>query len=148
MIPVVKTFKTLIVDDNEVQIKLATRSLKKVFEENHFAYSIDEAPDGERAWDMCQDRKFDLYVIDYQMPGMNGVELCRKILRKHTEAKIVLYSSDSAETIVRDEKSINGEVIDKVIDIIPKEVVKLRDWVERYIQTPSIAKKFADEVQK
>jgi CheY-like chemotaxis protein len=34
---------------------------------------------GEQAWRLLQQRDFDLLVTDFQMPGMNGGDLCRWI---------------------------------------------------------------------
>lgn len=139
MISAVPTFSLLIVDDNDFQLRLAIPSLQKVFESNHFSYSIMQASDGVSAWDICREKKFDLYVIDYQMPGMNGVELCRLILQKQN-AKIVLYTSEEPEGIVQIKKDIDPKV-----DIIPKDVTVLKVYVNQYIQTPSIAKQFVNE---
>jgi CheY-like chemotaxis protein len=40
-------------------------------------YEVDIASDGEAALDLLGDHPYDLVVLDYQMPGMNGVELFR-----------------------------------------------------------------------
>jgi len=34
---------------------------------------------GDMAWKLLQQRGFDLLVTDFQMPGMNGGELCERI---------------------------------------------------------------------
>jgi CheY-like chemotaxis protein len=34
---------------------------------------------GDMAWKLLQQQDFDLLVTDYQMPGMNGGELCKRI---------------------------------------------------------------------
>lgn len=44
-----------------------------------FAYRIYEAATGEAGWDLCLKVQPDLIVSDVMMPGMNGIELCRKI---------------------------------------------------------------------
>jgi DNA-binding response OmpR family regulator len=43
------------------------------------AYRIYEAASGEMGWDLCLKVQPDLIVSDVMMPGMNGIELCRKI---------------------------------------------------------------------
>jgi CheY-like chemotaxis protein len=36
---------------------------------------------------------FDLYVIDHGLPDGDGFELCRSILRRHPNARVVIYSA-------------------------------------------------------
>jgi CheY-like chemotaxis protein len=42
-------------------------------------YEIDVAEDGESALDLVRENEYALAVLDYRMPGMDGVELYRKI---------------------------------------------------------------------
>ncbi len=37
------------------------------------------AEDGERAWQLCQDERPDILLLDGQMPGLSGVELTRMV---------------------------------------------------------------------
>ena len=37
----------------------------------------------------------DVIIMDYLMPGLNGLETTKKILEKNPEAKIIMVSSDS-----------------------------------------------------
>ena len=42
------------------------------------------ANNGEQAWQMLQDKSFDMLLTDIQMPLLNGLELAKKI-RKNTQ---------------------------------------------------------------
>lgn len=42
-------------------------------------FSMLEASDGIDAWDRVQNDELDAVICDVNMPGMSGVELCRKI---------------------------------------------------------------------
>ncbi len=44
-----------------------------------FGANVDVANDGEEAWQMLQERSYDLLVTDIEMPGMDGYELTRRI---------------------------------------------------------------------
>ncbi len=60
--------KILVVDDNEAARKVAEAYLKR----GNFAVSLAES--GEVALEMAAAEHFDLFVMDLQMPGMDGIE--------------------------------------------------------------------------
>lgn len=63
----------LIVDDNPQNLQV----LAKILQENN--YEIEFATNGEAALKWLKDRKFDLILLDINMPGMNGFEVCMKM---------------------------------------------------------------------
>ncbi|UYQ94864.1 response regulator [Chitinophaga horti] len=62
-------------------------------------FHITEAPNGRVAWDLLQQQLPDLIVSDVAMPGMDGLEFCRKVRRNHDTAHIpiVLLTARAAE---------------------------------------------------
>jgi DNA-binding response OmpR family regulator len=42
-------------------------------------HTVSEAYDGNQAWDKIRKEKPDLVLLDIMMPGMSGLEVCRKI---------------------------------------------------------------------
>ena len=42
-------------------------------------FSVTVAHDGRAAWEHAQQTVFDLVMMDYDMPEMNGVDLCRHL---------------------------------------------------------------------
>ena len=42
-------------------------------------HEIISAKDGEQAWRMFQSEKVEAIISDREMPGLNGVDLCRRI---------------------------------------------------------------------
>ena len=74
--------KILLVDDNNLNL----HQLQLIFKPHGTTYS---APNGEIALQMFEaaweeNTPFDLIVSDYMMPGMNGLELIRRIREKET----------------------------------------------------------------
>jgi two-component system, cell cycle response regulator len=67
------TAHILLVDDDPVQRKILHRCLSA---DN---YKISEAGDGIKAWELVQQQPPDLIISDWNMPGMNGLELCRAV---------------------------------------------------------------------
>lgn len=56
-------------------------------------FEVQEAPDGATALEMLADASFEAAVVDLMMPGMNGLELARRIRFRHEEVRVVLTSA-------------------------------------------------------
>lgn len=83
--------KVLVADDEEVLRMLIVDTL----EDEGFA--IDEASDGEEAWQFLQNNQYDLVILDYMMPGYTGLELLEKIKKAGNgdQGKILMLSAKS-----------------------------------------------------
>jgi two-component system chemotaxis response regulator CheY len=66
----------LIVDDSSVVRKVARRILEDM------DYIVDEAEDGQEAFDKCRQEMPDAVLLDWQMPIMGGLEFL-KLLRAY-----------------------------------------------------------------
>jgi two-component system, OmpR family, phosphate regulon response regulator PhoB len=80
--------KVLIADDQE-----SMRSLIRVtLDSGHF--EILEAPDGAVAARIAQDERPDLVFLDWTMPVLSGIEVCRKLRDdpRTADTKIVMVS--------------------------------------------------------
>lgn len=64
----------LIVDDSTIVRKVARRILEDI------DYIVDEAEDGQEAFDKCRQEMPDTILLDWQMPIMGGIEFL-KLLR-------------------------------------------------------------------
>lgn len=65
--------KILIADDSAV----IRAQLSDVLGANGFEISVAE--DGTSAWKALESRRFQLAVIDWVMPGLNGIDICRRL---------------------------------------------------------------------
>ncbi|MBN2682924.1 MAG: response regulator [Bacteroidales bacterium] len=63
----------LIVDDNTTTLQFAGKILKNE------GFQISLAKDGESAISLLKENNFDLVLLDIMMPGINGIEVCKKI---------------------------------------------------------------------
>lgn len=66
--------KILIADDNPVFQKVLSEMLTQ------WGYAVVVAADGEQAWEHLQSADAPrLAILDWMMPGMDGVEICRRV---------------------------------------------------------------------
>jgi len=79
--------KILYVED---EVKTAL-SVKKGLEENGFDITL--AYDGETALNFIQSQKFDMYVLDYILPGTNGLDLCKAIRAQRILSPILFLTA-------------------------------------------------------
>lgn len=72
--------RILLADDNMLNILLASTILKK------YNIAYDAVYNGEEAYELFQEKEYDLILTDIQMPKMGGIELTQKI-RNISDAK-------------------------------------------------------------
>jgi DNA-binding response OmpR family regulator len=65
--------RILVVEDEH---KIAN-SIKKGLEQE--AYAVDVAYDGESGFDLATSEDYDIIVLDLMLPGMNGLDFCKKL---------------------------------------------------------------------
>ena len=82
----------LLVVDDEPQIR---RVLKSALSAQ--GYEVFDARTGEEALDAVRERRFDLLLLDVNMPGMGGLEACRQIRRTSDIAIIMLTVRDAEQ---------------------------------------------------
>jgi signal transduction histidine kinase len=90
--------KVLIVDDNPKNLQVLGQLLKNM------NFYIEFATNGTSALEWLEHAKFDIVLLDINMPGMNGFEVCRKI-RSNNELKnmavIFLTADNDRESILK-----------------------------------------------
>ena len=59
------------------------------------SYEVDDAKSGDAALDKLRESRFDLVLLDMNMPGMDGLETCRAIRQQSEIAIIMLTVRDS-----------------------------------------------------
>ena len=81
----------------------------------------------KKALDLMNDLAFDLYILDYRMPEMSGVDFCRLIRQKDSDTPIMIYSAMSRETDRED--ALNAGATAYLIK--PNDIDKLNETVEQ-----------------
>jgi DNA-binding response OmpR family regulator len=65
--------------------------IKKGLEEE--LYGVDVAVDGDEALSLVDAAKYDLIILDIMLPGINGIEVCRKIRQKGIQTPIMMLTA-------------------------------------------------------
>ena len=85
----------LVVDDDGANRYSTSRTLRQA------GYVVSEAPGGQEALEQIDRHEFDLVLTEIRMPGMDGIELLRRIKdRKHDAIVVLMTASASLETAV------------------------------------------------
>ena len=82
---------TILIVDDEPQIR---RVMRTTLSSN--GYSVIEARSGEEALDIIGKERPELVLLDVNMPGMSGLEVCREI-RDQSEVAIIMLTVRNSE---------------------------------------------------
>lgn len=85
-------YRALVVDDDSNIRKLIRVNLESR------GYRIQEAPDGETALSLFKRDQSDFVLLDLIMPGINGIEVCKRI-RDYSDVPIVVLSAHDQENL-------------------------------------------------
>lgn len=105
-----KNMKILVVDDFSTMRRIIKNLLKDLGFSN-----IQEADDGSTALPMLQQGDFDFVVTDWNMPGMQGIDLLRAIRAdvglKHIPVLMVTAEAKKEQIVAAAQAGVNGYVI-------------------------------------
>lgn len=105
-----KNMKILVVDDFSTMRRIVKNLLRDLgFSNTH------EADDGSSAWPMLQNGDFDFVVTDWNMPGMSGIDLLKKIRAderlKSTPVLMVTAEAKRDQIVAAAQAGVNGYVV-------------------------------------
>ncbi|HET8903320.1 MAG TPA: chemotaxis response regulator CheY [Saccharospirillum sp.] len=105
-----KNMKILVVDDFSTMRRIVKNLLRDLgFSNTH------EADDGNTAWPMLQSGDFDFVVTDWNMPGMTGIDLLKKIRAderlKGTPVLMVTAEAKRDQIVAAAQAGVNGYVV-------------------------------------
>jgi len=89
--------RVVAVDDHEV-VRLGLRFSLMAFDDLEL---VAEAASGEEALRICAEVQPDVVLMDLRMPGMDGTEAMRALLRDHPEVKVIALTSFQEGTRVQ-----------------------------------------------
>ncbi len=81
--------RVLVVDDSATMRSI----VRKILSASRFRLDIAEATEGVEALKQIATGKFDLAIVDYNMPGLNGIETVSEIKRQFPRLSVVMMTS-------------------------------------------------------
>lgn len=83
--------RALVVDDSQVIRKLVINTLN----ENRIFTKIDQAPDGDVALNLTKMNKYDLIILDWEMPHICGIDVLKQIRTIDKTTPIIMATSNT-----------------------------------------------------
>lgn len=83
--------KILLVEDDASLAEIVVFNLELA------GYDIDHLVDGDIAWKQLQCKQYDLVLLDVMLPGLSGLEICRRLREQNPAQAIVMLTSLSSE---------------------------------------------------
>lgn len=83
--------RILIIEDDEAILKIIRRTLA------YEGYHVDTALDGEAGLELAKEHHQDLIILDWMLPGMDGLEVCTRIRATETVPILMLTAKDTLQ---------------------------------------------------
>ena len=113
--------KLLLVDDEEKMVKYLSRRLEIR------GYEVSIASSGETAVALVKEKEFDVVLLDFLMPDMNGLEALKEIKKIRPDIAVIMISAYSSGKTEEEVKSLG------LCDFImkPFDLNNIVDTIER-----------------
>lgn len=113
----------VLVADDDKDVRTMLRTLLELD-----GHEVLEAQDGDEAWKLCMESQPAVVVADIQMPGLDGLELCRRVRKSKysPDIKVIVYTAGMATA----EQARNAGCDEYFLKTDP--LPRLRDKVRQY----------------
>lgn len=123
--------RILVVEDDEQLSEMLADALKA---QHHF---VETTVDGETGWDLINLFPIDLVVLDLLLPGLNGIEFCRRLRSRGSQIPVlILTSRDTSEDKVLGLDAGADDYVVKPFDL-PELMARVRSMLRRGGSAPS-----------
>jgi len=141
-----KSMKILVVDDFSTMRRIIKNLLKDLGFSN-----IQEADDGSTALPMLQQGDFDFVVTDWNMPGMQGIDLLRAIRAddKLKHLPVLMVTAEAKNAIRADDKLKHLPVLMVTAEAKKEQIVAAAQaGVNGYVVKPFTAATLKEKLDK
>lgn len=109
------SLRILLIEDNAVNLDVQSRMLQKI------GHSVTAASDGSAGLELYAPGTFDLVFIDWQMPGLDGIQVAAEIRKRPSPPILVVLSGHA---LPGDRK----ELLEKGFDDYLSKPVRISDF--------------------
>src|SRR5215208_1659695 len=88
--------RVLIVDDHDA----VRRGVKNLVESRSNYQVVGEAQDGRLALELARETNPDIIILDYSLPGLNGLDLAHLLKQSNPRVEILLYTMHDREDVI------------------------------------------------
>ena len=122
--------RLLVVDDQPVNIQ----ALYQTFSADH---QVLMATTGEQAIDLCASKSPDLVLLDIEMPGMDGYEVCRRLKAEAATRDIPVIFVTAHRDEAAETRGLDAGAVDFISKPINPAIVRARVRIHLTLKTQS-----------
>ena len=94
--------KVFIADDHDI----VREGIKAVMSRNNLIQVVGEANTGKEVLNFAKNKSADVYIIDINMPEVDGIETLNRLIKNNSEAKVIFLSIyEDRNTVIKAFKS-------------------------------------------
>ena len=143
--------RILLIDDEPDVLSTLEMTLRQE------GYAVATATDGETAFELFRNQPFDLVITDMRMPGMDGVEVIRRIKALDPDVEVVMLTGyatlENAVRVLRNAGAFDYmtkpiEDIDELLMVVEKALEKRRLTLENQALILGLKEKEAELVRR
>lgn len=132
-------FKVLMVDDEEDFVKTVAERMRMR------DLSPDLALSGEQALQRVKEDVPDVMVLDLKMPGIDGMEVLRRVRKAYPMVQVVILTGHGSEKDEAEARRLGAfAYLQKPVDM-EKLVKTLKEAYKKKLETAMVAATFAEE---
>lgn len=115
----------LVVDDEHEFLELMNNRLQKR------GFTVECASNGEKALELVKDHPFDAMVLDVKMPGIDGIEVLRRVKQMKPELPVLLLTGHASVEAAM--TGVETGAVDYLLKPVPINdlIMRLRDIATR-----------------
>lgn len=103
------TTTVLIVDDSKLARIVAAKAITAL----QPAWERVEASNADEALALLGERQIDVALLDYNMPGKNGIELAAELRALHPTMPIALITANVQDEVIASARAVNASFVSK-----------------------------------
>lgn len=87
--------------------------IQLAFKEAEFQSQLFEAEDGQKGIELATKlEKVDLFIVDYNMPILNGLQALQVILKidRYQNTPVMLYTTESNDELIQEAKRLSRQI--------------------------------------